>query len=154
MPKHPKDFIDWENTPIIEPPHKLSEPVKKARGEQAIVDQFAQLVRKKFGDPGPNMRQPTKEEQLKMVKAMFPNLPETREEFEKREKDWLDGENPINKFFREVQKPITSPKLQKSDFGRGAVNTNMSEEEKRAKMTDEEYRIHQIAVQESNDGDE
>lgn len=148
MPKNPEDFIDWSVTPIQKQPDPLSEPVKKAKGEQSIVDQFADLVRKtvKAPDPGPQMRQATKEDELKMVKAMFPGLPETDEDLQKQEDEWIDGENPIAKWHKEAAKPVEKAPLRKGDLGRGAVDPEMSDEEKRKLMTDEEWRIHKIPV--------
>lgn len=144
-----KKWVDWDNTPIAKQPHELSEPVKKGKGEQALVDQFAELVRKTINapDPGPHMRQVKPEEEKAILKQLFPHLAADEEELQKKEKEWA---NTFNNFFNEVRKPVERQKpkgLAKSDWGsRGAINPNMTEEEKRAQMTEEEWRIHQIQV--------
>ena len=149
MPKDEKDFIDWSVTPIQKQPHKLSEPINKGKGDQAIVDQFADLVKKTIGatDPGPTMRPPTKDEEYAFIKSMFPNAPETQEELE-AEKNWEGNHNPINKFYEEVNKPVEQQSLKKSDDwgSRGAIDPNASEEEKQAQMTPEEWRLYNIRV--------
>jgi hypothetical protein len=150
MSKNTKQWVDWSKTPIKQPEDPRSEPVKRGKGDQILVNQFADLVRKMVGapDPGPQMRQPTKEDELKMVKALFPDLPETEEELKKEQDDWIDGENPIERWHREVRKPVERTPLSKSDIGRGAIDPDMPEEEKRKLMTEEEWRIYKIPVSE------
>ncbi len=150
MPKDPKDFIDWNVTPqIIPDAGKPLSKNEKGKGEQALVNQFAALVRKTINvpDPGPTRRQVRPEEEREVLLKMFPNLAKDEAELQKREEEWG---NTFNNFFDEVRKPIEQQKpegLKKSDWGsRGAVKEDMTEEEKRANMTEEEWKIHNIKV--------
>ncbi len=147
-----KKWVDWDETPVKQKPDPLHKHVKKAKGEQALVNQFAGLVRDMVGaaDPGINMRQVRPEEEEKVLKAMFPNLANNEEELKKRDEEW---ENSLNNWYDEIKKPVEKQEpLKKDDWGsRGPVKVAMTEEEKRENMTEEQWRIHKITVSEDSE---
>lgn len=120
-----KGFIDWSNTPLIEPEHPLSRPLGKAPGP----------ILKKGEVP----RKPTDEEISKAILSGAPSQPTneqlfgggvvTEEEANKLKKGW---NNSINDWYTDAKKPVENQDLNKSWGCRGPIwKEELTEEEKR-----------------------
>lgn len=132
-----KKWIDWDKTEQLEPEDPRSKPVTPGKGEQVAAEQLAKIVRNFAGahDPGPSMRQPTKEE-IEDFLCKTLGVAKDEEELLKREEQW---HNAFNDFFQEVRKPVEQQKLKKNkDLGRGPIEDEV--------MTEEEKRISAIPV--------
>lgn len=130
----PKNWIDWDKTPLIEPEHPLSRPLGREPGPILKKGEIPRKpsdeeIKKAILDNAP--KQPSNEQ-------LFGHLVVTEEQAVQAEKDW---NNKFNDFFDLLKKPVENQGLNKSWGSRGPISKEI--------MTEEERRISQIPVNKS-----